>query len=121
MSDMVVQAPPTLRRPSAAWIAHGTAAWAAIPWARVSDSIYEVPLFADAQAGVQIALAKVERGAEIPEHFHSTAQTLFLVAGRLRTRTGQWIHAGTFCLIPACELHGPFVAEEDSLLLSINR
>jgi quercetin dioxygenase-like cupin family protein len=64
--------------------------------------------------GATIELAKVEKGAEFPEHYHTTVQTLFLVSGRLRTR-GRLITPGTFNIIPAGELHGPFLAEEESI------
>jgi len=59
-------------------------------------------------------LAKVEKGAEFPEHYHTTVQTLFLVSGRLRTRDTV-IEQGTFNVIPAGQLHGPFIAEEESI------
>lgn len=121
MSDIVAHASSAVRTAPGAWTVTGTVKWAAIPWERVLEGVSQLPFFSDPAAGVRIELAKLERGAEIPEHFHATAQTLFLVAGRLRARDGHCIQADTCCVIPAGELHGPFVAEESSLLLSVNR
>jgi hypothetical protein len=38
-----------------------------------------------------------------------------LVSGRLRTGNGQEILPGTFNVIPAGQVHGPFFAEEESI------
>ena len=60
-------------------------------------------------------LAKVEKGATFPEHYHTTVQTLFLFLGLIRTGSGEVYKPGTFNIIPAGQLHGPFFAEEDSI------
>jgi quercetin dioxygenase-like cupin family protein len=59
-------------------------------------------------------LAKIEKGATFPEHYHTTVQTLFLVSGRLRSGN-IIIESGTFNVIPAGQLHGPFEADEESI------
>ena len=84
--------------------------WKALPW----KGIFNKVLFCDPVTGALIELAKVEKGAKFPEHYHTTVQTLFLVSGRLRTGD-IIIEPGTFNVIPAGQLHGPFFAEEESI------
>jgi quercetin dioxygenase-like cupin family protein len=84
--------------------------WKPLPWAGVHNKV----LFFDPVSGMTIELARVEKGAEFPQHYHTTVQTLFLVEGRLRTND-QVIEAGTFNVIPAGQVHGPFFAEEESI------
>lgn len=60
-------------------------------------------------------LAKIEKGAKFPPHYHTTIQTLFVVSGRLRDDDGEVTESGTFRIIPAGQLHGPFTAEEETL------
>lgn len=75
-------------------------------------------LFSDPVSCFTIELARVEKGAAFPEHYHTTMQTLFLVSGRLRGPDGP-IEPGTFNVIPAGELHGPFEAEEESIQFKV--
>jgi len=39
----------------------------------------------------------------------------FLVSGRLRDYKGEITEPGTFRIIPAGQLHGPFIAEEEAI------
>ena len=89
---------------------HNKFDWKQLPW----KGIYNKVLFTDPTSGAIMELAKVEKGSEFPEHYHTTLQTLFLVSGCLRTKD-KVIDAGTFNMIPAGQLHGPFFAEEDSI------
>lgn len=89
---------------------HEQHAWKPLPWPGVHNKV----LFFDQVSGMTIELARVEKGAEFPQHYHTTVQTLFLVEGRLRTND-QVIEAGTFNVIPAGQVHGPFFAEEDAI------
>lgn len=89
---------------------HDLYPWEPLPWKGVSNKV----LFFDPITGATLELAKVEEGAVFPAHYHTTMQTLFLVAGRLKTPGGV-IEAGTFNVIPAGQLHGPFVAEEEAV------
>jgi quercetin dioxygenase-like cupin family protein len=68
----------------------------------------------DHLTGATIELAKVEKGATFPAHYHTTLQTLFLLSGRLRTGN-RLIEPGTFNVIPPGTLHGPFLAEEEAI------
>jgi quercetin dioxygenase-like cupin family protein len=86
--------------------------WTPLPWPGVSNKV----LMFDRVTGATIELARVERGAEFPEHYHTTVQTLFLISGRLRSGD-RVIEPGTFDVIPAGELHGPWLAEEEAIQL----
>jgi quercetin dioxygenase-like cupin family protein len=88
--------------------------WQPLPWEGVSNKV----LFMDPVSGFTIELARTERGATFPEHYHTTMQTLFVVEGRLRNRDGV-IESGTFNVIPAGELHGPFEAEETTIQFKV--
>lgn len=68
----------------------------------------------DRVTGATIELAHVKKGNVFPEHYHTCVQTLFLVSGKLETNDTKIDH-GTFNVIPAGKLHGPFHALEDSI------
>src|SRR4051812_6825607 len=90
---------------------HGAYPWEPLPW----KGCYNKVLMFDRCTGVTIELAKIERGAEFPEHYHPTVQTQFLVSGRLRLKNGEIADPGTFNIIPPGERHGPFNAVEESV------
>jgi hypothetical protein len=90
--------------------AHEQHEWKPLPWEGVHNKV----LFFDRVSGMTIELARVEKGSEFPQHYHTTVQTLFLCSGRLRTND-QVIEAGTFNVIPAGQVHGPFFAEEEAI------
>ena len=89
---------------------HDQYPWIPLPW----KGVYNKVLYFDPITGATIELARVEKGCEFPEHYHTTVQTLFLVQGRLRTKDTV-LMPGTFNVIPAGQVHGPFHAEEESL------
>jgi quercetin dioxygenase-like cupin family protein len=89
---------------------HDQHPWKAMPWPGIHNKV----LFFDRVSGATIELARVEKGATFPEHYHTTVQTLFLVSGRL-VSGDLVIEPGTFNVIPAGQLHGPFHAEEESI------
>lgn len=84
--------------------------WKRMPW----PGIYNKVLFCDAILGTTIELAKIEKGATFPVHYHPTVQTLFLLSGLIRTED-QTITPGTFNVIPAGERHGGYFAEVESV------
>ncbi len=89
---------------------HDQHEWTPLPWKGISNKV----LSFDRVTGATIELARVEKGCEFPAHYHTTVQTLFLVSGKLRSGD-HVIEAGSFNIIPAGELHGPFYAEEESI------
>ena len=91
---------------------HESHPWTQLPWPGISNKV----LLMDHLTGATIELARVEKGATFPAHYHTTLQTLFLVSGRLRSGD-RLIEPGTFNLIPPGLLHGPFTAEEEAIQL----
>jgi len=87
--------------------------WIPLPW----RGVYNKVLYFDPVTGATMELAKVEKGCSFPAHYHTTVQTLFVVSGRLRDESGAITVPGTFRIIPAGHLHGPFVAEEEAIQL----
>lgn len=100
----------TLPEPFSRLGLHTNYDWEPLPWDGISNKV----LYFDRVTGATIELAKLEKGAEFPEHYHNTVQTLFLVSGKLRNHD-TIITPGTFNVIPAGKLHGPFYAEEESI------
>jgi quercetin dioxygenase-like cupin family protein len=90
---------------------HDDHPWQPMPW----KGVYNKVLMFERCSGLTIELAKVEKGATFPEHYHTTVQTQFLVSGRLRLKSGDVIAPGAFNIIPAGQLHGPFGAEEEAI------
>lgn len=90
---------------------HDRHPWQPMPWKGVFNKV----LFFDPVTGTTLELAKVEKGCTFPQHYHTSVQSQFLVSGRLRTGDGQPIEAGNFAIIPAGQVHGPFIAEEESI------
>jgi quercetin dioxygenase-like cupin family protein len=90
---------------------HENHPWIPLPWKGVFNKV----LYFDPVTGATMELAKVEKGCKFPPHYHTSVQTLFLVSGRLRDDSGAVTEPGTFRIIPAGQLHGPFVAEEEAI------
>lgn len=89
---------------------HTNHSWRPLPW----KGTYNKVLYFDRVSGATIELAKIDKGAEFPEHYHASVQTLFLISGKLRSHNTV-IEPGTFNIIPAGQLHGPFHGEEESI------
>lgn len=83
--------------------------WVQMPWKGVFNKV----LMFDRCTGLTLELAKIEKGAVFPEHYHTTVQTQFLVSGEMRLKNGDKFNAGAFNIIPAGQLHGPFYAESE--------
>lgn len=90
---------------------HEDYGWEPMPWKGVFNKV----LLFDRCTGLTLELAKVEKGQVFPEHYHTTVQTQFLVSGLIRLKTGEVLKPGTFNIIPAGQLHGPFEAVEEAV------
>jgi quercetin dioxygenase-like cupin family protein len=85
--------------------------WIPLPWRGVFNKV----LLFDRCTGLTLELAKIEKGAVFPEHYHTTVQTQFLVSGHVKLKTGEVLDPGAFNIIPAGQLHGPFEAVEEAI------
>src|SRR5262245_46868376 len=90
---------------------HDDHSWEPLPWKGTFNKV----LMFERVTGLTLELAKIEKGAVFPEHYHTTVQTQFLVPGRIKLTTGQIIEPSTFNLSPAGQLHGPFEAVEEAV------
>ncbi len=78
-------------------------------------------LWRDEDSGASIALVRFEQGSGIPSrHSHASNQFMFCLSGRYRyLPTGITLTPGSFYWNPKGCLHGPTLAEEESVLLEV--
>jgi 2,4'-dihydroxyacetophenone dioxygenase len=78
-------------------------------------------LWRDDETGASIALVRFEAGSGIPTpHAHASNQFMFCLEGRYTyTATALTLTPGDFYWNPKGCVHGPTVAEEDSVLLEV--
>ena len=87
--------------------------WRPLPW----EGNFSKVLMFDPSTGQALELGKMAAGAAFPAHSHPCLQAQYLVSGRLRSAQGEVIEQGTFNVIPAGQLHGPFLALEETISL----
>ncbi|MFJ8604988.1 cupin domain-containing protein [Streptomyces shenzhenensis] len=78
-------------------------------------------LWRNDETGASIALVRFKKGAGIPSrHSHASNQFMFCLTGRYTYQpTGLTLTEGSFYWNPRGSLHGPTLAEEDTILLEI--
>ena len=78
-------------------------------------------LWRDERTGASIALVRFAEGASIPRrHAHASNQFMFCLKGRYTyVSTGLTLTPGSFYWNPKGSLHGPTLAEEESILLEV--
>jgi quercetin dioxygenase-like cupin family protein len=78
-------------------------------------------LWRDDATGASIALVRFEKGSGIPlRHSHASNQFMFCLQGRYKYEaTGLVLTEGSFYWNPKGSLHGPTLAEENSVFLEI--
>lgn len=78
-------------------------------------------LWRNDETGASIALVRFQKGAGIPSsHSHSSNQFMFCLKGRYTyLPTGLTLTEGCFYWNPKGSMHGPTMAEEESILLEI--
>jgi len=76
-------------------------------------------LWRDDDSGASIALVRFLRGSGVPSrHAHASNQFMYCLSGRYTyTATGVVLTRGAFYWNPKGSMHGPTLAEEDSVLL----
>ena len=79
------------------------------------------PLWRNEDTGASISLVRFVKGAGIPSrHSHASNQFMFCLKGRYRyLPTGLTLTEGSFYWNPKGSLHGPTLAEEESILLEV--
>jgi quercetin dioxygenase-like cupin family protein len=78
-------------------------------------------LWRDDETGASIALVRFAKGAGIPSrHAHAANQFMFCLRGRYTyVPTGITLTDGSFYWNPKGSMHGPTLAEEESVLLEV--
>ncbi|HEY4278552.1 MAG TPA: cupin domain-containing protein [Conexibacter sp.] len=78
-------------------------------------------LWRDDDTGASIALVRFLRGSGVPSvHAHASNQFMYCLSGRYTyTATGITLTEGTLYWNPKGSMHGPTLAEEDSILLEL--
>jgi quercetin dioxygenase-like cupin family protein len=78
-------------------------------------------LWRNEDTGASISLVRFEKGSGIPSrHSHASNQFMFCLSGRYTyVPTGITLTAGSFYWNPKGSLHGPTVAEEETVLLEV--
>jgi 2,4'-dihydroxyacetophenone dioxygenase len=93
-----------------------------LAWAAKSlQGLSQKMLWRDDTTGASIALVRFVRGSGVPSvHAHASNQFMYCVEGRYTyTESGLTLTPGLFYWNPKGCLHGPTLAEEDSVLLEI--
>jgi quercetin dioxygenase-like cupin family protein len=81
----------------------------------------EKMLWRNEETGASISLVRFRKGSGIPEpHKHASNQFMYCLSGRYEyTKTGLVLTQGTFYMNPKGAVHGPTLAQEDSVLLEV--
>lgn len=93
-----------------------------LEWAAKSlEGLSQKMLWRDDESGASIALVRFERGSGVPSpHAHASNQFMYCISGRYAyTATGLTLTPGSFYWNPKGSVHGPTLAEEDSVLLEV--
>ena len=93
-----------------------------VPWREKSlKGVSEKMLWRNEDTGASMALIKFAQGAGIPApHYHASNQFMFCLKGRYEyTKTGVTLTAGSFYCNPKGNVHGPAVAQEETIVVEI--
>lgn len=96
-------------------------------WKEVDDSngnILELTISEDPVTGDYTRLTKFKDGYST-DNFgaksHDYPEEIFIVSGRVYDKAfEQWLEAGTYASRPPGEVHGPFVADGDVLIMEMS-
>ncbi|MGH3505306.1 MAG: cupin domain-containing protein [Nocardioidaceae bacterium] len=93
-----------------------------IAWVdKTLDGLSTRMLWRNDETGASIALVRFEKGCGIPNrHSHASNQFMFCLSGRYTyVPTSLTLTPGSFYWNPKGSVHGPTLAEEDSVLLEM--
>ena len=99
-----------------------TEKWEPIPG--TSGMLEELTLAFDEQTGDYTRLTKFRSGANTSEFggkSHTYPEEVYIISGRLYDEAFQlWLEAGHYASRPPGEVHGPFICEEECLVLEVS-
>ncbi|MFY1702748.1 cupin domain-containing protein [Micromonospora sp. WMMA1923] len=116
-SAVPVDGDPALRRFREIMVNVGDLAWVDKTLAGLSHKM----LWRDDETGASIALVRFQAGSGIPSaHAHASNQFMYCLAGRYTYQpTGITLVPGSFYWNPKGSVHGPTLAEQESVLLEV--
>ena len=89
-----------------------------------SGMLEQLTLALDEITGDYTRLTRFKAGADTKEFggkSHDYPEEIFIISGRLYdVAFGQWLEAGHFASRPPGEVHGPFICEEDCLVMEVS-
>ena len=96
-------------------------------WEQVEGSsgmLEQLTLALDETTGDYTRLTRFKAGADTKElggKYHDYPEEIFIVSGRLYdVAFQQWLDAGHFASRPPGEVHGPFICEEECLVMEVS-
>ena len=96
-------------------------------WQPIEDTgsyIEELTLAMDEQSGDYTRLTRFKKGANTQEFggkSHNYPEEIYIISGRLYDEAfDMWLEAGFYASSPPHEIHGPFICEEDCLVLEVS-
>ncbi len=88
------------------------------------DKIEQLTLAIDQETGDYTRLTRFRSGADtqsVGGKSHDYPEEIYVISGRLYDEAfDKWLEAGHYCSRPSGEVHGPFLCEEDCLVLEIS-
>ncbi len=83
--------------------------------------IEQIFLAVDEQTGDYTRLTRFKAGADTSDHgaqIHDYPEEIFIVSGELYDKAfDRWLEAGDYASRPPGEVHGPFIAKTDCIVL----
>ena len=84
----------------------------------------QLTLAFDEESGDYTRLTRFKAGADTKEFggkSHDYPEEIYIISGRLYdVAFEQWLEAGHFASRPPGEIHGPFICEEDCLVMEVS-
>lgn len=84
----------------------------------------QLTLAIDEQTGDYTRMTRFKKGADTKEFggkSHNYPEEIYIVSGRLYDAAfDMWLEAGHFASRPPGEVHGPFICEEECLVLEVS-
>jgi len=96
--------------------------WESIPG--TSGMLEQLTLAMDEETGDYTRLTRFNAGADTSEFggkSHTYPEEIYIISGRLYDAAfDQWLEAGHFASRPPGEVHGPFICEEECLVMEVS-
>ncbi len=96
-------------------------------WEAIADThgkLEQLTLAMDAVTGDYTRLTRFKAGADTKKFgskSHDYPEEIYIISGRLYDEAfDMWLEAGHFASRPPGEVHGPFICEEDCLVLEVS-